>query len=164
LTRFRLSFVVAFLAVLSGAAAPSDAAGRAAARLDRAERAVIRHVNAFRAGHGLPRVRPSRPLSRAADTHSSDMVHGSFLAHDSSDGTPFSLRIRRYAAALGVGEALAALSQDGAAAVVSIWVHSPPHRAILLGADFRRIGVSRRWGSLGTGPMALVTADFATAR
>ena len=148
------------------AAAPGapPALARAAASLDRSERAVIRHVNAFRAGYGLPRVRPSRPLSRAADIHSRDMVERSFLAHDSSDGTPFSLRIRRYATALGVGEALAALSQDGAAAIVDIWVNSPPHRAILLGGDFRRIGVSRRWGTLGVGPMALVTADFATAR
>ena len=125
---------------------------------------MIRNVNAFRAGHGLPRVRPSRPLSRAADTHSRDMVARSFLAHESSDGTPFSLRVRRYATALGVGEALAALSQGGAAAVVDMWVNSPTHRAILLGPSFRRIGVSRRWGTLGTGPMALVTADFATAR
>jgi uncharacterized protein YkwD len=164
LTRFRLPFVAAFVAVLTGAAAPSNAPARAAARLDRAERAVIRNVNAFRAGYGLPRVRPSRPLSRAADTHSRDMVERSFFAHESSDGTPFSLRVRRYASALEVGEALAALSQDGAVAVVDMWVNSPPHRAILLGGNFRRIGVSRRWGSLGAGPMALVTADFATAR
>jgi uncharacterized protein YkwD len=163
MSRFRLPFVVAFAALLASAGAPASPFAEAAASLDRSERAMIRHVNAFRASHGLPRVRASRRLSRAADTHSRDMVERSFFSHDSSDGTPFNLRVRRFAFALGVGEALAALAQDGAAAIVGTWIDSPPHRAILLGGQYRRIGIGRRWGSLGAGPMALVTADFATA-
>jgi uncharacterized protein YkwD len=163
MTRIRLSLVVTFAAFVAAGAGPPQAPARAAAGLDRAERSVIRHVNAFRASYGLPRVRPSLRLSRAADTHSRDMARTGVFSHDSSDGTPFAPRVRRFAAALMVGEAIAALSQDGAAAVVDMWVNSPPHRAILLGGDFRRIGVARRWSSLGAAPMALVTADFATA-
>ena len=40
-------------------------------------------------------------------------------------------------------------------------MNSPPHRAIILTAEFRRIGIARRWGSLGGAGKAVVTADFA---
>src|SRR5215217_4385285 len=129
MTRFALPFLTAFAAAFAAAAGPATPPARAAARLDRSERAVIRYVNAFRARHGLRRVRPCRPLSRAADRHSRDMVVRNFFDHASSDGTPFDHRVRRYAGARAVGETLATVSRGGggAATVVRMWRDSPPH-------------------------------------
>jgi uncharacterized protein YkwD len=166
MTRPAIPLLAAIAAAYAAAGGPAvtPAAGRA--KLDGVERAVIRHVNAFRGRHGLPRVRPSRSLSRAADRHSRDMLARDFFAHFSSDGTSFDRRVRRYAGADAVGETLAVLPNDtgGAAAIVRMWIASPPHRAVLLTGRFQRIGVARRRGSLGGGRRSVVTADFASTR
>jgi uncharacterized protein YkwD len=143
---------------------PASAHANAGARLGGSERAVIRLVNQVRAQHGLGHVRASHALSRAADRHSRDMLRRDFFDHASSDGTPFDRRVRRFAHASMIGETLAALGRrrDGAATVVSMWMGSPPHRAILLTPGFHRIGIARRWGKLGSTRRAVVTADFAS--
>jgi uncharacterized protein YkwD len=162
------------------AAGPSVSAGAAPARdrpalherattyagagLDGFERAVIAGVNAARAQRGLAPVRANRALSRAADVHTRDMLRADFFDHPSSDGTSWERRVRRYADANMVGETLAYVRArgDGAAGVVQMWLDSPPHRAIVLEARFRRIGVARRWGTLATAPTGVVTADFSS--
>ena len=157
MTRFALiTFTV--LATTLAAAVPAPARPR----LDRTERAVIRLLNETRAQHGLPKLRAARPLSRAADGHSRDMLRRDFFDHVSSDGTPFDRRVRRYAKASAIGETLAALPRrrGGAARIVRMWMDSPPHRATILAGSYRRIGVARRWGSLGSAGKAVVTADF----
>jgi uncharacterized protein YkwD len=45
-----------------------------------------------------------------------------------------------------------------------MWLNSTSHRNIVLAPGFRRIGIARRWGSLGAAENAVVTADFASAR
>jgi uncharacterized protein YkwD len=144
----------------------AQAAAAAGPGLNGTERAVIRELNDVRAQHGLPHLQPSRALGRAADQHSRDMLRSDFFDHASSDGTSFDRRVRRHADARRVGETIAALSRrhGGAGEVVRMWMESPPHRAILLSRGFRRIGIARRWGSLGTSQMAVVTADFASRR
>ena len=130
----------------------------AAVRLDRAERAAIRHINNFRAAHGRPPVYAARSLNRSAEAHSADMARRNFFAHTSSDGTPFDVRIRRYIGRGAVGETLAWHTRKRriARTIVSMWINSAPHRAILLQGNFRRIGVARRHG--------MWTADFASRR
>lgn len=159
---------VPILAVLAAAlaAAVGPATPRADARLTQTERTTIRLVNDVRSRHGLGRLRVSAALSRAADAHSRDMLRRNFFDHTSSDGTPFDRRVRRYIGARRVGETLAALGRrhGGAAAAVRMWMASPPHRAVLLGSGFRRIGLARRWGTLGGAGRAVVTADFASGR
>ena len=144
------------------AAAPAPAA----AQLGHSERTIIRLINNVRAQHGLGHVRASAGLRRAAESHSLDMVRRGFFDHSSSNGTPFDRRVHRYVRARGVGEVLAAIGRryGGAGTVVRMWMGSPPHRAVLLSPGFRRIGIARRWGSIGGRGMAVVTADFATAR
>ena len=136
----------------------------AAPRLDGFERQVIRGLNAARAQQGLAPVRAYRPLNRAADRHSRDMLRRDFFDHPSSDGTPFDRRVRRFFDANMVGETLAALPRrrGGAAEVVRRWLDSGVHRAIVLEPGFRRIGIARRWGRLGSAKNAVVTADFAS--
>lgn len=156
-----LIFLLLLVAGLAPATAPSDAAHRSYA-----ERAVIRRVNYVRAQHGLAAVRFSRGLSRAADAHTRDMLQRDFFAHESSDGTSFDRRVHRFVDARAVGETLAAVEQRRgvAALVVKLWMESPPHRAVVLAPQFRRIGVARRWGELDGIGRAVVTADFASRR
>jgi uncharacterized protein YkwD len=158
-----LRIAITLAAVLTTAltAAPAAAAGPG---LDGFERALIAKLNDARAQNGLASLRAHRGLSRAADTHSGDMLRADFFDHPSSDGTPFGRRVRRFADAGIVGETLASLQQrrGGAARVVQMWLDSPSHRAIVLRGDFRRVGVARRWGTLGAAKNAVVTADFAS--
>ena len=153
MTRTPFLFAVVLLALLA-----SEIPAGAAVRLDRAERAAIHHINAFRAAYGRPPVYAARSLNRSAEAHSTDMARRNFFAHTSSDGTPFDVRIRRYVGKRSVGETLAWHTRKRGIArrIVRMWRNSPPHRAILLQGSFRRIGIARRHG--------MWTADFASRR
>jgi uncharacterized protein YkwD len=159
--RIALTLAVALIPLAALPAAVAAAPG-----LSGSERKLIRRINDVRAEYGLTRLRPSRALARAADRHSRDMLRRDFFAHNSSDGTPFDHRVRRYTDAQTLGETLAAISlrRGGAATVVRMWMESPPHRAIVLDGGFGRIGIARRWGTLGGAEQAVVTADFASRR
>jgi uncharacterized protein YkwD len=165
LTR-RLVFALMAAACSASAFVITPAAVAASSRLSPTERAVIRLINQTRARHGLPALRPSRRLARAADGHSLDMVKHDFFAHQSSDGTPFDRRVREYARARAVGENLAMISGASRIAhqVVTMWLHSPPHRAALLSSSYGRIGVGTRSGQLGGLSATVFTADFASRR
>ena len=159
MTRIALTLVTALTALL--VLAPAATAGP---RLTAEERAVIKRLNQVRAHHGLGTLRPAAGLSRAADHHSRDMLVRDFFAHPSSDGTPFDRRVRRFANASMVGETLAWVPRrrGAAATVVRMWMESASHRAIVLDGRLRRVGVGRRWGTLGSTRTAVVTADFAS--
>lgn len=153
------------LAALAGG--PTAAEARGKARLDGTERAIVRAINHQRARYGLRRVRPSHGLARAADFHSREMLAGDYFAHASRDGGSFDRRVRRFAAHRALGETLAVVPRCGggsAGTIVRMWMRSPPHRAILLTPRFRRIGVGKRTGSLGSGHSCVVTADFGSRR
>jgi uncharacterized protein YkwD len=96
------------------------------------------------------------------------MLRRNFFAHASSDGVSMDSRVRRYTRAARVGENLAyvpgRLRKGMARQVVSMWLASPPHRAVLLSPDFSRIGLARRKGTLGTMKVNVFTADLASRR
>jgi uncharacterized protein YkwD len=74
-----------------------------------------------------------------------------------------SLRVRRYTGARWIGESIAALAgRRTARRVVRMWMHSPPHRAVLLAHAGSRIGVGKRRGRLGSAPRAVFTVDLAS--
>ena len=154
------------LAAAIAAALVAAPAARAGAGLDGFERRVVAELNDARAAQGLAALRPFRGLNRAADHHSRDMLARDFFDHPSSDGTPFDRRVRRFAKARMVGETLAYMSRrrGGAEAVVHMWLNSAAHRDIVLAPAFRRVGIARRWGTLGSAENAVVTADFASRR
>jgi uncharacterized protein YkwD len=146
------------LLVLSFAAAvPAAQAG--SSRLDRGERSVIRAINRARASHGLRRLLTGRRLARAADAHTRNMLRADFFSHGA-----FSQRVRRYVRYRNIGETIAMTSRCSAGTVVRMWLNSPTHRAVLLSGKFRRVGVGRRLGRLGSSRACLVTADFASRR
>ena len=156
----RIPLILLALAALAAVLAP---AATAAPQLSRAEHALIGALNDARAQRGLGGLQASAPLSRAADAHTRDMLSRDFFDHASSDGTGFDTRVRRYAQASVLGETLAMISRrsGGAGTIVRMWLNSPPHRAILLDPRFVKVGIGRRWGTLGATGSAVVTADFA---
>jgi uncharacterized protein YkwD len=138
------------------------------ARLDRGERAMIRNINHQRARYGLAPVRAYKRLNRAADHHSWEMLDANYFAHESRNGGSFDARVRRYVRPRALGETLAMLGggcgKGSARRVVSMWMHSSGHREILLSSRYRRIGLAKRVGSLGSMHACVVTADFASRR
>lgn len=165
----RLLGIVSALAILAvGATAPAPAEA-ASARLDRQEKRVVRFINSIRQARGLPRLKVSRSLNRAANYHSWEMVVGNFFSHSSRNGTSTAKRVRRYKRARRIGENLAFVPRskrsNAAWTVVEMWMNSPGHRAVLLSPSFRRLGVARKSGSLGGGRRGIVfTADFTSRR
>jgi uncharacterized protein YkwD len=127
-------------------------------------RAVECLVNQQRAAAGLSALSHDRHLARAARRYSSSMVRERFFDHVSPSGSTLGSRAR--AAGFGgrtLGETIGWGAGELAApsAIVQGWMNSPPHRAILLGSEFSKVGLGVASGSpAGIGGAATVTADF----
>jgi uncharacterized protein YkwD len=117
-------------------------------------------MNEARASYGLRPLRLDPRLVRAARRQSHRMLVVPSLFHGN-----FAQRIRRVGVrAPRVGENLAWGSGPLASArsIVNIWLSSPEHRANLLHAGYRTVGVGVRSGSFAGYPGAvLITTDFA---
>jgi uncharacterized protein YkwD len=127
-------------------------------------RAIECLVNEQRAGVGLGALSHDRRLARAASRFSTSMVRERFFDHVSPEGSTLPTRAK---AAGYPGGALGETIGWGAgelatpAAIVSAWMESPPHHAILTSGAFHRIGLGMAMGSPeGLGGAATVTADF----
>lgn len=161
--------VVAFAALAALALPGADTAhARGLSGLDRGERKLVREINRVRRAHGLHGLHRNRRLQRSADYHCWDMLRANFFSHSSSNGTAMAARVSRFRPSNRIGENLAYLpsgQQRGVARrVVSMWLNSPGHRAMLLSPTFRRVGVARRRGALGSMRVMVFTVDFASAR
>jgi uncharacterized protein YkwD len=167
--------VLALLAAaLVVAVAPSPGSARPSGTQTRATRlqvALLAQVNSSRAAHGLSRLRVSAGLTAAANAHSTQMARLGFFGHDSANGQSFSRRIARSYTPRGfrswsVGENLVWGGPDIAAArAFRLWLSSPPHRANLLTARWREVGLAAVHstsapGVYGGGPATVVTLDF----
>ena len=121
---------------------------------------MLKAMNEARQGHGLAPLRIDSRLERAARTHSRAMLRTGTFAHGA-----FAARIRRVGVrARRVGENLAwavgPLSE--AHAIVNLWLASPEHRANLLRAGYRTVGVGAQKGTFeGHAGTMVVTTDFA---
>ena len=110
-------------------------------------RAIRCLVNGQRAAHGLAPLRASRQLRVAAEGHGADMVAHQFFAHVSPLTGAITNRARRagyiHADDYALGEDIAWGEGDlsTADAIVTAWMNSPPHRAVILDRDFRDMGV-----------------------
>jgi uncharacterized protein YkwD len=109
-----------------------------------ARTALLCVINRARTQHGLAAFAAEPHLRQAATAHARDMVRRGFFAHQRPGGP--SLTDRLHAAGWhghAVGEAIAwgCGKPAGAATTVRAWLHSPPHRAILLSGGFSRAGI-----------------------
>jgi uncharacterized protein YkwD len=135
-------------------------ASLAASKLTAAESAFLRAVNQTRAAHGLQAVRYDATLTRAARSHSAEMLRGNYFAHGAFRTRMIQFRVR----GPFVGENLAwgIGSYASPATVMQEWLASPAHRANLLRPTFTRIGIGAVQGTFrGDGGTTVLTADFA---
>ena len=159
--RFRRAAALAVGLTTLGSTTPASAEA-ASTQQDSVERSVIRKLNAIRARSGVRRLRASTGLARAADAHSGAIAASGNFSHGA-----MSSRVRRYVRARSVGETIAYLppsQANSAAAVVGLWMRSAGHRSTLLSGGFSRIGVGRRWGTIGGRRAMIFTVDLASAR
>ena len=90
-------------------------------------------------------------LERASCSHSREMVSRGYFSHSWYSGASFSARLIGFGFSPAgyrswtVGEDIAygSGSRGTAAAIFAAWMHSPPHRAIILDRSFRSAGVGR---------------------
>jgi len=111
-------------------------------------RATLCELNRERAHSGLRALKLNRKLSRAARVHVRDMTRRNYFSHDTLGGGSFVDRIRRQGYLRGarswiVGENLAWGSRKYSrpSVIMRMWMNSPGHRANILNASFKEIGV-----------------------
>ncbi|MDX6598943.1 MAG: hypothetical protein QOE87_2830 [Gaiellales bacterium] len=127
------------------------------------EQRVIVLLNEIRREHGLGDFKASAPLRTAARFHSADMLQKGYFEHDSPTEA-WDARVSRYLEGATIGENIAwgSGSFGSPEGIVSQWMHSPPHRRIILTAGLHRIGLGIAAGTFdGTPGAVLATADFA---
>jgi uncharacterized protein YkwD len=132
---------------------------------------TLRLLNAERAKVHAVALRSNAKLARAARAHSRDMVSHGYFSHNSRSGAKFNARIAHAGWMRGrsrwrVGENLAwgPGCAAGPPAIVNAWMHSPPHRKILLDGAFRSVGIGVVSGTPAPNGQAglTYTADFGT--
>lgn len=155
--RLRIAIVVAVsLACLPGAASASAATSScpnatlvpSAATLRQASDAVLCLINAARAQRGVPALRVSSLLTRAAAAHSADMVRRHYFSHITPGGLAPRQRVSRTgylrkSRAGAVNETLAIGDGDLStpSSLVRLLMQDLPHRRIVLGRSFRDVGL-----------------------
>src|ERR1044072_332872 len=134
LTLLGLLLLVAF-APSTGSATPRGTA----APVTQVQPPLLAQINGFRAAHGLVPLKLNGALVGAADRHSAQMARLGFFSHNSAHGQACSPRCFRSGT---VGENLVWGGPDiGAARAFRLWLSSAPHRANLLNARWREIGL-----------------------
>lgn len=142
--------------VAGGVACASTTSAPSAANLRSISSAVLCLLNGERSVKGLPSLRASRQLRRAAQPYAARMVRQRFFSHNSPDGKGMVDRIRPTGYIRGswtLGENLAWGSGALATprAIVNGWMNSPGHRANILNRKFRDIGIGIKLGAPGRG-------------
>jgi uncharacterized protein YkwD len=125
----------AVLACGAVVAVPSQAA-------DGNQQRMLHALNAVRAQHGLAPFHGSASLHRSASAYARWMLRSDYFGHLS--------RIRASGRFARLGEALAWHSGGRAHVTRTVrhWMHSPPHRALILHPGFRWVGAGMARGRL----------------
>jgi uncharacterized protein YkwD len=109
-----------------------------------ARHAVVCLVNHARRRHGLRTLGYNSKLKRIAQRHTQRMLRQSCFSHQCPGESGLLGRARRagyihHPHAWWLGEDLAV--QRSPVRAVRAWMHSPPHRAIVLGSRFHDVGI-----------------------
>jgi uncharacterized protein YkwD len=158
------ALLVALTALLAAPSAPASAGARRCANanvvptertLGKVRHATVCLINRERTKRGLRALRTNGTLDSSARSYAQDMVRRSFFDHVSPTGATLTERIReqtRYLAGAlrwEIGENLAwgTGSRATPAQIVSGWMHSPGHRANIVNASFREMGLGVALGT-----------------
>jgi uncharacterized protein YkwD len=168
---------VALVALLGALAAPAAQSGQARThvKMSSLESGVLSALNTIRTQHGLQPVKISARLTASAAQHSNEMGADGYFEHNSHDGTAFWKRIGHWYGSKGygywsVGENLLWSSpQVDPAGALQLWMNSPEHRANILTARWREIGISAVHVAAAPGTfkgleVTIITTDFGIRR
>jgi uncharacterized protein YkwD len=124
-----------------------EVSGRPSRSTSSFEEAVVAQMNEQRAAAGLRPLRINSRLSLAAGDRMEDMFNKRYFNHVAPDGLqPWAWVQKRGYIYRGIGENLA-VGYPSASRVVDGWMHSPGHRANVLGSRFDEVGVAIADGS-----------------
>lgn len=112
-----------------------------------------------RARYGLPLLCVHLALTKAARSHSQDILDRDYSSHTSPDGETVKERLEHF----GYGENIAWNygSSSGPDNCFNWWMSSLGHRANILNKNFRDVGIGARKGTYQTqGETMMYTVDF----
>ena len=146
--------VTAGFFTVTGTATPASAQTAFTASqpaLDVEEAAFCRSVNAYRSQNGLPALRVSTPLARAATWDTNDMAQKNYFSHTDSLGRdPFKrMTAFGYGYSTAKGENIAARNAT-ASGTFAQWKASAGHNRNMLNASYKVIGISRSYSAAST--------------
>ena len=95
---------------------------------------MLDKINSYRASHGVGKVRLSRSLARSAKRYSAHMMHSGYFGHSSRIHA--SRKFRTLGEIIEIHRGLRA----GVGTAFRAWIHSPPHRSVILMSQFRFAG------------------------
>jgi uncharacterized protein YkwD len=174
----RRAALLLLLAVVFAPSATNASAATSVRPRDSLEDSLINRINNVRRAHGLRPLSLSPALTKAATRHANSMGNTGYFKHElytptkQNTWTGFSTWIRWYWPGPGytswsAGENLAWGAPDiSAGQTVRRWMDSPPHRANLLTAGWRRVGLAAVHVTGPTGyfgswsDVTIVVADF----
>jgi uncharacterized protein YkwD len=170
-----LAVLVSVLVAPAVSTASTPQRAQARASLSSLEYGVLGQLNQIRVQYGLVPLKLNAKLTAAATQHSREMGADGYFQHPSVNGTAFWKRIGHWYGATGfgywsVGENLLWSSPDvDPAGALRLWMASPEHRANILNAGWREIGVSAVHlaaapGTYGNQPVTIITTDFGVRR
>lgn len=168
--------VVALVALVAGALVPVAGARPGETHAPRValtslESGVLQQLNAIRVQHHLVPLKLNAELTDSAAAHTREMEQDGYFAHNSADGTVFWKRIQQWYAQgtyryWSVGENLLWSSPGvDAPGALKLWMNSPEHRANILDANWREIGISAVHVATAPGAykgleVTVITTDF----
>jgi uncharacterized protein YkwD len=162
-----LAVIVTFLFSVETASAKCRGAKVLPARAGVGASSVVCAINRARRKHGLAPLSSVRKLRKAGGRYARDMVSRHYFAHVTPEGRTLADRLRKVGyldgGAYSIGEALGTGSGANAtpSSTVRAWMHSPPHRALLLSPAFREVGIGVMPGTpFGGGGAATYVAEF----
>jgi uncharacterized protein YkwD len=143
------ALVVEPFAAGAGFVCPNRGLHASAGNAGAVERATLCLIDRVRARHGRRALRGNRELGTVAESQVASMLRWNYFADVRPSGqTPFALvdvtRYRAHTSRISVGQNIAWASGRAATPehIVSEWMASPPHRAIMLSAEYRDAGVA----------------------
>jgi uncharacterized protein YkwD len=125
---FRVRNAALFVLLVAALIVPASATAMSPAR------AMLKKVNAYRAAHGVRKVRFSRSLSHSASSYSRYMMRSGYFGHSSRIHA--SRRFRTLGEIIEIQRGMRA----GVGTAFRAWIHSPPHRSIILMSTFKFAG------------------------
>lgn len=141
--------------------------------LSTTENRILSMHNQARTANGLRRLCVHRVLTRAARSHSQEMLDKDYFAHESFNGETDQARMKRFGytssgfAFWKVGENIyrGSGTSGSARSAFTWWMNSSGHRANILDPDFRNVGIGVRRGEFkGQAGTTMYTVDFGVRR